>query len=87
MEINNTQIDISDLVDQKYMHKKITDKLYLSDYQISILNMFKIDYKSCKTSKELLYLIDKELDEDYDEDLDQIAREISEFDYYNNTKK
>lgn len=87
MEINNIQIDISDLVDQKYMHKKITDKLYLSDYQISILSAFKIDYKSCKTSKELLYLIDKELDVDYDEDLDIVSREISEFDYYNNTKK
>lgn len=49
--------------------------------------MFKIDYTSCKTSKELLYLIDQELDEDYDEDLEQIAKEISEFDYYNNTKK
>lgn len=35
MKIDNAQIDISDLVDQKYMHKKITDKLYLSDYQIS----------------------------------------------------
>lgn len=87
IEINNEEIDISDLISQKYMHKKINDKLYLSDYQKSILDIYKIDYNSVSSAKELLFLIDDVLNEEEYEDLEEISKQISEFDYYHNTNK
>ena len=87
IEINNEEIDISDLISQKYMHKKINDKLYLSDYQKSILDIYKIDYNSVSSAKELLFLIEDVLNEEEYEDLEEISKQISEFDYYHNTNK
>ncbi len=88
MIIEKKEIDVDDLLDKKYMHKKINDKLYLNDYQIDILNYYKIDYNACTTAKDLLFLIDRILEEeDGLEDLDAISKEISEFDYYHNTNK
>ena len=43
MKINNEEIDISDLVSQKYMHKEIKKGLFLSDYQIEVLLKYDID--------------------------------------------
>ena len=33
MKINNEEININDLVDNKYMHKEIKKGIFLSDYQ------------------------------------------------------
>lgn len=88
MKINNQEIDISDLIDDKYMHTKINENVYLTGYQIIILNEYKIDYHSCNTMKELIYKIEEVLD--YEEDaleLEDISKEIAEFDYYHNTNK
>lgn len=87
MNINGKSIDISDLTNEKYMHKKVNN-LFLSDYQISVLNYYKIDYLKCSSMKELIYLIEEVLDNDEDaEDLEMVSKEISEMDYYNNTNK
>ena len=87
MKINNEEINIDDLFSQKYMHKKINKNIYLNDVQISILQNYNIDVYSCSTIEELLYLIDEILEEDYIEELDNISKEISEFNYYANTNK
>ena len=36
MIINNQNINIDDLVSDKYMHKKLDNGLFLSDYQIDV---------------------------------------------------
>lgn len=87
MIIDNEYINIDDLVNSKYMHKKINDNIYLSEYQISILNMYKIDPYTCNNIDYLLYLIDEVLQDEYIEELDNISKEISEFNYYANTNK
>lgn len=66
---------------------RINDKLYLTNYQIKILNKYKIEYKN-KSIEELLYELDDILNYSNDyEDLDKVANDLAEFNYYHNTKK
>lgn len=66
---------------------KINDRLYLSNNQIDILNRYDIEYKS-KSIEELMFELDEILNDtpDYD-DLEKLSLELSEFNYYYNTKK
>ena len=54
---------------------------YLTQKQIDKLDYYNIPYKNCKSVNELLFLISG------NEELDDIALEISEFNYYHNTNK
>ena len=87
MKIDNKEINIDDLISEKYMHKELDNGLFLSDYQIEVLLRNKIDPYKCSGVSELIYLIDEALEEDLDEELDIISKEISEFNYYTNTNK
>ena len=66
---------------------KINDRLYLSNNQIDVLNRYNIEYKS-KSIEELMFELDEILNDtpDYD-DLEKLSLELSEFNYYYNTKK
>ncbi len=66
---------------------KINDKIYLTKYQIGILDRFHIEYTSCSDIKEILFLIDEILETDYEEELDELAKNLQEFSYYNFTHK
>lgn len=68
--------------------KKINDNLYLSKKQIDILNKYNIEYLN-RSIEDLLFELDEILNDSYEElvDLDDISREIAEFNYYHNTKK
>lgn len=87
MKINNQDIDIEDLVSEKYMHKMINDYVFLSDYQIGVLNQYKINPYKYSNINDLMYEIDEVLEEDDYEDLEIVYKEISEFNYYANTDK
>ena len=88
MIINNQEIDISDLISQKHMHKDIGNGIFLSDYQIEVLIKYGIDPYKCSGIEDLIFKIEEVLeDDDSLEDLDNISREISEFNYYSNTNK
>jgi len=88
MKINGEEIDISDLISQKYMHKEIGNGIFLSDYQIEVLLKYDIDPYKCSGIDDLIFKIEDILEEDNTlEDLDNISREISEFNYYANTNK
>lgn len=87
MNINGQNINIDDLFNDKYFHKKINNNLYLSEYQIEVLKRNKIEYERCTSARELLFEIAEVLDECDDEELEIIEREISEYDYYANTNK
>ena len=62
--------------------------LLLSNNDVSILEKYDIDYNSCKSLSELIYLIEDYL-EDSDElvDLEELSIKLSEFNYYQNTDK
>ena len=42
---------------------------------------------NCASINELIFLIDEALEDDMDEELDNISKEIIEFNYYTNTNK
>lgn len=67
---------------------KITDNMYLSNRQIEILNKYKIDYKKFKHIRDLIFEIETIINENYDLiDLENLSIELSEFNYYYNTRK
>lgn len=63
--------------------------LMLTNREIEVLEEYKINYKNCKSLKEVLYEVEDLIaDMDIvDEDLDYISYTISERDYYQNTNK
>lgn len=87
MKINNEEINIEDLINEKYMHKQLENGLFLSDYQIEVLIRNGIDPYKCSSINELIYLIDEALEDDDEAELDAISKEIIEFNYYTNTNK
>ena len=78
--LNNIDFESNRLV-------KINNKLYLTNYQIEILNKYNIDYKSLGNLSSIIYVAEEILEEDEYEDLDEIIRELSERNYYENTNK
>ena len=88
MIINNKEINIDDLVSDKYMHKEIKKGIFLSEYQLDVLSKYGIDTNKISSIEELIMLMDEIIDEDPDaDDLEQISKEISEFNFYANTNK
>jgi len=67
---------------------KRANGLLLSNNDINILERYDIDYNSCKSLDQLIYLIEDYL-EDSDEciDLEELSIKLSEFNYYQNTNK
>lgn len=78
--LNNIDFESNRLV-------KINNKLYLTNYQIEILNKYNIDYKSLGNISSIIYVAEEILEEDDYEDLDEIIRELAERNYYENTNK
>ena len=78
--LNNMDFESNRLV-------KINNKLYLTNYQIEILNKYNIDYKSLGNLSSIIYVAEEILEEDDYEDLDEIIRELAERNYYENTNK
>lgn len=66
---------------------KVNEKLYLTNYQIEVLNKYNIDYKSLGNLSSIIYVAEEILEEDDYEDLDEIIRELAERNYYENTNK
>ena len=66
---------------------KINEKIYLTKYQIAVLERYHIEYNKCSDIKEILFLIDDYLEYDYEEELDDLAKSLQEFSYYNYTNK
>ena len=78
---------IKDVDFDYYMKKNIGNGIYLSDEEISILNMYTIDYKNVKSINELIYKIDEYLEEENIEELEWLASTLAETNYYQNTNK
>lgn len=81
----NELIDDIDFESNKLV--KITDKLYLTNYQIEILTKYNINYKELGSLSSIIFMAEEILEEDDYEDLDEITKELSERNYYENTNK
>lgn len=65
----------------------INDNLYLTNEEISVLNSYNINYSVCNSMKDLISLIENTLLDEELEDIEDILINISERDYYSNTRK
>ena len=83
-DLTNETLDVIN----KNSYKKRKNGLILKDKWIEVLERYSINYEVFSSFNELIYEIEEALEEcDYPEDLDIVSSEISEFNYYNNTKK
>ena len=65
---------------------KDNEKLYLTNYQIEVLNKYEIDFQNLNLSS-IIFLGEEILEEDDYDDLDEVIRELAERNYYENTNK
>ena len=66
------------------LKKERKNKMYLSNNEIKTLEKYDVDYKKYDSLSSLIF----ELNEiDGDDDLEELAIELSEFNYYNNQNK
>lgn len=71
------------------LHKTKYD-IFLTTYEIDILNKYHIPYDTCTNAKQILQRIESiilDLDKEDQEELDQVSMTIAERDYYQNTNK
>lgn len=62
--------------------------IFLTNFEISVLNRYNIDYSKYNDLKGIIFEIEEILDyEVSDEDLEQVSKTIAERDYYQNTNK
>ena len=66
----------------KYLKLNYYNNLILSNKEIEVLYRYNIDYKNCNSMKDLLYLIDQELENEENSELEEISISISDRDYY-----
>ena len=67
--------------------KRRENNILLSDYQVSVLERCGISYNKFSSVRELMFEIESILDDEFDEELDLVSSQLSEFIYYNDTKK
>lgn len=79
----NSVIDTLDKNVPRYRKNNI----YLSEFQISVLKRFDIDYTKYNDIKSIIFEIEDILNNDNDPELEKVSLELSEFNYYNNTNK
>lgn len=84
--------DIDSLVEEMDFNSNSLQKvgnLMLTNKEIAILDSYNVDYKNCKSLKEVLFLLEDIIsDMDIvDEELEIISQSIAERDYYQNTNK
>ncbi len=87
---NMDNIDYDSLIPdiEKTKLKKIKNDIYLSDAWIEILERYDIDYRKYNSVSALIFDIEEILNSGVEaNELEELSRDIQEFNYYNNTNK
>ena len=91
MIIKNKDISLDEAIKfsnyEELLLNRRDNGMLLSDYQIAVLNRNGIDYRNFSKIRELLFEIENCLDDYFDEELDMVSSQISEYIYYNESKK
>ena len=91
MIINKKDVSLNEAINfsnyENLLLKRRENNILLSDYQVSVLRRNGIDYNNFSNIRELMFEIENYLDEDFDEELDLVSSQLSEYIYYNETKK
>lgn len=73
---------------EKTKLKKIKNDIYLSDAWIEILERYDMDYRKYNSISALIFDIEEILNSGVEaNELEELSRDIQEFNYYNNTNK
>jgi len=75
---------------RKYLSIDNGKGILISKNDASILDMYNIDYYNCKSIKDLIFIINNYIDDNYDcelDDLEDVLNHLSEMHYYNEVKK
>lgn len=73
---------------EKTKLKKIKNDIYLSDAWIEILERYDIDYRKYNSVSALIFDIEEILNSGIEaNELEELSRDIQEFNYYNNINK
>lgn len=84
--MENFEKELETILEQNTL-EKVKENMYLTKYQIQVLEENNIPYKTCNTMSELLFLLSDITEEEEFEELESVARQIEEFHYYQETKK
>ena len=94
MKIKNEEINVDALIKdinlEKDMLKDYGNGMLLTENYIEVLNRYDIDYKKYSSLNSLIYEIEECLNDSHGidvDDLEWVATELSERNYYQNTKK
>lgn len=88
MEEYNLEEIINDLDFKSNSLNDCGKGVFLTNFEIDILEKYDIDYKNTTSLKEVLFLVEEILDDDSSlDDLENISKSIAERDYYMNTNK
>lgn len=93
MKIKDKEVSIEEIINdldlENNFHKHRGGDIYLSNYQIDILKRNSFDVDKYNSLNSLIFDIESYLDEnvDVDEELDNLLNDLSEMNYYMNTKK
>ena len=83
--------DLLSVIDfEKNKFHKTKHNLFLTTYEMNILDKYHIRYNQYQTAKEILQEIENkivDLEKEDQEELDQVGMSIAERDYYQNTRK
>lgn len=83
--------DVDKLTDEldfkSNMLTKVNDKLTLTNYQVEVLRRNGINPEEYFSLKDIIYVAEEAYEDTLDEDLDYVLSQLSERDYYENTKK
>ena len=91
MKIKGKEISVNDAINFANFYDLLirhrNNGILLSDYQVNVLNRNGFDFNKYASMQELLFEIEKYLNEEYDDELDLVSKQIAELIYYRDTKK
>lgn len=91
MALENKKISIEDAIQyadiDRMLMKRRSNNMLLNDYQISVLDRCGINYLNFSDMKNLLFMIEDYLNDEFDEELEMVSGQISEYVYYFDSRK
>lgn len=90
MQVKEYDIDslVGEIDFKSFQMQRVGD-LMLTNKEVSVLDSYDINYKNCKSLKEIVFLVEEIINsmDIVDEELEMVSQSIAERDYYQNTNK
>lgn len=91
MLINGKEVTVEEAIEKANISSDFLERrengLLLSNYQIEVLKRNQINYRNYQNLSSLIFKIEEILNENSDEELEEVAKILSEINYYNDINK